>query len=265
MSSMTLLIALEFAETGQNAATRKRKADALLDGENGQVERVPFLTDDIKNELWAIIFNTDQKPFKAKKMSFAHMIRTDGVSCSVLLKMKEQPNDRQADFTAGGKKKKGKQPVEKYIDEISWNEDDPSKTIVGIDPNMGNLLYCSTEDGQCTFRYTQNQREHETKSKRFGYIRWKEKRSHIEDGKNIEEWESTLSNYDHKTVNFVKFKAYVKQKTGGEFESKGLLREANFSEAEIKYVLQHTTIGAEINQQFRKDRWKCGERHYRNW
>jgi hypothetical protein len=104
-----------------SAATRKRKADALLEGKNGQVERVAFLTDHIKNELWAIIFNTDQKPFKAKKMSFAHMIRTDGVSRSVLLKMKEQPNDQQADFTAGDKKKKGKQPVEKYIDEISWH------------------------------------------------------------------------------------------------------------------------------------------------
>jgi hypothetical protein len=79
-----------------NATRRKRKADALLEGENAQVERMPFLTDDIKNALWAIIFNTDQKPFKAKKMSFAHMIRTDGVSCSVLLKMKDNRTiDRQ--------------------------------------------------------------------------------------------------------------------------------------------------------------------------
>jgi hypothetical protein len=143
-------------------------------------------------------------------------------------------------------------------------QQDASKTIVGIDPNMGNLLYCSTEDGQCTFRYTQNQREHETKSKRFGYIRWKEKRSHIEDGKNIEEWESTLSNYDHKTVNFVKFKAYVEQKLVvnskiGAFYEKRIFRKLRLS------TFYNTTIGAEINQQFRKDRWKCGEGHYRNW
>ena len=77
-----------------------------------KMQKVPFLTDDIKNELWAIIFNTDQKPFKAKKMSFAHMIRTDGVSCSVLLKMKEQPNDQQADFTAGGKRREESNPGE---------------------------------------------------------------------------------------------------------------------------------------------------------
>jgi transposase len=66
---------------------------------------------------------------------------------------------------------------------MTWDAADASKTIVGIDPNMGNLLYCSTDDGKRTFRYTQNQRQHETKSKQFGYIRWKEKTSHIEDEK----------------------------------------------------------------------------------
>jgi transposase len=85
------------------------------------------------------------------------------------------------------------------------------KTAVGIDPNMGNLLYCSTEVGDKKMRYTRNQRRQELKTDWYDDIRENEKESKI-GGKSVEEWESTLSIYDHKTTLKEQFKDYVRQK-----------------------------------------------------
>jgi transposase len=162
------------------------------------------ITRDHLHGLWNIFFKIDKKPFKAKRKFFQYMIRTDGVSCSVHL-----GNEPKKEGKGHGKKSKSIDFEEKYIDEIEW---DSSKIIVGIDPNMGDLLYCSTEDGTETYRYTQNERRHDLDTKRYGFIRWKEKTTTIIDGRNVEEWESTLSEFNHKTASETRFRDYIKQK-----------------------------------------------------
>lgn len=172
-----------------------------------------------KNEdkIWKFFFRTELSCFKKKNYSFHHMICTDGISCSILLIRNDMIGKR-----IPTNKKKGNN--EKYIDELE-NKDYKrlkDKTIVAIDPNKGDLIYCvddvTKERNQ--FRYTQDQRRNETKSKKYQKIILEKKQEKIE-GKTITQWETELSLvdketelsiYDKKTLNFIKFKNYLLKK-----------------------------------------------------
>ena len=151
------------------------------------------------------------KCFHCKKdkhnFTFHHMIETDGVSCSIILKRKDKVGTRQLP------KQKGVE--EKYIDEITAEEREKlaDLKLVAIDPNMGDLLYCVDSDqrDQTKFRYTQNTRRKETKFKKYHNLRQDMKKKVI-DGKSVVEWETAMSAYNKKTLNFEAFKTYIKQK-----------------------------------------------------
>ena len=68
---------------------------------------------------------------------------------------------------------------EQYIDDLSESDCETlsPRKVVGIDPNMSDLLFCSNEDGTEQFRYTQNQRRHEVNVKRYEQITQKEKKT----------------------------------------------------------------------------------------
>ena len=72
-------------------------------------------------------------------------------------------------------------------------------------------MYCINEDGQ-KFRYTQDQRRKETKQKKYRNILQENKLETKINDKNIVEWETVLSHYNKKTLDFDKFKDYIKQK-----------------------------------------------------
>lgn len=78
---------------------------------------------------------------------------------------------------------------------------------------MCDLLYCCNEDASKQFRYTQNQRQKEMKSKTYQQILLNEK-NHCEpvDGRTISEWESDISNHNSKTVSPTKFSNYIRTK-----------------------------------------------------
>ena len=170
------------------------------------LERDGTMTREQMYHLWMIFFKIDKKPFKSKGKFFQYMIRTDGVSCSVVL-----GDSPKKEGKGRGERSTRDDECEPYVEDMSW-DGDVGKTIVGIDPNMGDLLYCSTEDGKKTMRFTQDERRRDLGTKRYGFIRWKEKTSAIIEGKNVEEWEATLSRFDHKTTSKDYFKEYVKQK-----------------------------------------------------
>ena len=111
-------------------------------------------------------------------------------------------------------KKKLVVKTEQYVDELNTAEktDLKQKSVVGIDPNMSDLLYCVNEDASKRYRYTQNQRRQETKMKKYQQIILNEKNNIKVDGKMITEWETALSDYNHKTVNIEQFKAFIKTK-----------------------------------------------------
>jgi hypothetical protein len=103
---------------------------------------------------------------------------------------------------------------EQYIDDLSADETEglKQKAVVGIDPNMSDLLYCVNEDASKQYRYTQNQRRQETKVKKYRQIMLNEKNHTTVEGRSIIEWESNLSTYDRKTVDSDRFKAFIKAK-----------------------------------------------------
>lgn len=159
--------------------------------------------------LWKAMFKLNRREFKAKHYTFNFTLDTDGVSACTLLIRKDLVGKRLP-------KAKKVDKREAYIDDLSDSECESlsSKKVVGIDPNMSDLLFCSNEDGSEQFRYTQNQRRHETNVKRYEQITQKEKkRTHNRvEGRTITEWETDLSVHNHRTVDSNGFKAYIKAK-----------------------------------------------------
>jgi len=115
-----------------------------------------------KKEIWDMFLTTNKKAFKARDYVFNHMIDTDGVAFSILLIKRDMEGKRM-------NRKKYKVGREPYIDGLTSSEKESllAYKVVGIDPNMGNLLFCVNEkDNKTSFRYTQNQRRQETKVKK---------------------------------------------------------------------------------------------------
>lgn len=179
-----------------------------------------------KDNIWAMFFRTElrcfnyprkeKKPYdvpgmphqslREQKYQFDHQIETDGEAVTILLVRKDM----------AGRFFKPKQfPItEQYIDEI-----DPvflkGKTIVGIDPNKSDLIHCSmlNDNGERVgFRYTQDQRRKETKTKKYRNIQEELRFNTKIQGKTIKEWETELSKFNNKTLNLTKFQEYVKAK-----------------------------------------------------
>ena len=87
--------------------------------------------------------------------------------------------------------------------------------IVTIDPGKNDLFNSMKESPNSNkhiyFRYTQKQRNHETKHDKYNGIR--EELSNIKiNGKTIKEIEKKLLQYNSKTANFDKFKIYIANK-----------------------------------------------------
>ena len=73
-----------------------------------------------------------------------------------------------------GKKFKSKLKLnsEKYIDELKNYKELKKKNIVAIDPGVNSIITCvnGTDNDATKFRYTQDQRRNETKSKKYSKI-----------------------------------------------------------------------------------------------
>eukprot|EP00201_Polytomella_parva_P015455 CAMPEP_0175051770 /NCGR_PEP_ID=MMETSP0052_2-20121109/7991_1 /TAXON_ID=51329 ORGANISM="Polytomella parva, Strain SAG 63-3" /NCGR_SAMPLE_ID=MMETSP0052_2 /ASSEMBLY_ACC=CAM_ASM_000194 /LENGTH=114 /DNA_ID=CAMNT_0016316105 /DNA_START=335 /DNA_END=679 /DNA_ORIENTATION=- len=93
------------------------------------------------------------------------MIETDGVSVSIVMIRRDLMGKRVP-------KQRQSFDHERYVDDLSSDEREESskRKVVGTHPNMGDLLFCVNEDGSKTSRYTQNQRQQETRDKRYKQI-----------------------------------------------------------------------------------------------
>lgn len=181
----------------------------LFTKENGNKSKMLTKGELVKNKdkIWETFFRTNMKIFENRDYKFNHMIDTDGVSCCVLLIRKDLAGKRAP-------KKKVAVVREEYIDDISDHKAEGFKhnMVVGIDPNMSDLLYCANEDASKRFRYTQNQRRQELKIKKYRHIMQNEKSHLFVDSRSIRDWESDLSKHDRKTVDECRFKAFIKAK-----------------------------------------------------
>jgi hypothetical protein len=163
-----------------------------------------------QHTLWNRIFKLDKKVFKKNNYMFNYMIRTDGISLSVLF--------IRVDKGGNIAKKKLNNKIStdtKYIEDIQWTDKLKKKRVVCADPNLADIIYCGSKNKNGnleTFRYTQNQRRLETRTKKYNKIIHKENTTTIIEGKTIKKIESKLSNYNSKTNNFNKFKTYIIEK-----------------------------------------------------
>ena len=187
-------------------------------------------------KIWKFFFKTEKKCFHLEdnyNYKFHHMIETDGIGCSILLLRKD---------LVGKKIKSPKVSLntEKYIDELTENDYDnlKNKNIVAIDPNLSDLVYCINDKGN-KFRYTQDQRRKETKAKKYRNILQENKINTIIDDKNIVDYETELSHYNKKTLEFIGFKEYIKHK------NKVNIKISNFY---AKYIYRKLKLNSYINR-----------------
>jgi transposase len=164
----------------------------------------------LQNQIWSFFFKTQKRCFynnERHQYRFNHMIETDGVGCSIQLV-------RQDLFGQTRMQKSIDTSIqEKYIDDVG-SDILQSKRLVAIDPNLSDLLYCVTknDDQVIKLRYTQNQRRKETKSKKYLRIIEGFKQDTTIDSQTVLQWESELSQYNHKTLIFEQFRTYIRQK-----------------------------------------------------
>ena len=159
------------------------------------------------------------------------MISTDGVSCSVLLIRRDYVGKN---VPAAVNKSISN---ERYVDEITERERVLFKdhTIVAIDPNMRDLLYCVDSDGkeqflktcacdeslmcECVFkwapiqnkyRYTKSTRNKEAKACGYRKLLKMKKENHVfRDGVTIKDCEDFLCDFSLKTMDLESYKLCV--------------------------------------------------------
>jgi len=184
----------------------------LLGDESTTQHLLNYKKDNNQFSLWNRIFKLNNKVFKKNKYSFHYMIRTDGISISILF---------IRNGIDGKPLKKCPKNITKeeenlqYIEKVKWTEEMLNKKIVVADPNYSDLLYFGAKDEHNnlqTFRYTQNQRRLETGTKKYNKIIDKVNKETKINEKTIKEHEATLSNYNSKTNNYDKFKKYLTKK-----------------------------------------------------
>lgn len=159
-----------------------------------------------EDKIWKFFFRTEKKVFRKTNFSFHHMISTDGVGVSILF-IRDDLIGKRLPVSKKGVNK------EQYIDELNNYSYLQDKKIVGIDPGKSDLIYCvdsATKDAKI-FRYSQDQRRKECKIKKYNNIILGMKNNKIQ-GKTIIEYETELSVYNRKTLDFDKFSIYVKEK-----------------------------------------------------
>lgn len=168
------------------------------------VKNISLLGDNI----WDLFFRTEKKEFKSSTHVFNNQIITDGIGCSILLVQKEYKGQKIRHIK---KPKDYKSGV--YIDEISDIEKKRLKAsqIIGIDPGKDDLIYATNgtmKNGKMmTFRYSQNQRRKETKSKKYRDILNKDRKTN-----KVFKEESKLSDTNSKSCILKNVKTYLRVK-----------------------------------------------------
>jgi hypothetical protein len=181
-----------------------------LFGEHGTKQKLSEAVNENKYPVWNEIFNLDLKVFKKKHYDFAYMIQTDGIGTSLLFIHRNSPK------IAKGRKKVSEPALD--LDEFTNVQNLTTEQInelkkrkvVGVDPGKFNLIYMATEHGKGNkekLRYTCSQRRVESLAQRNSRILEKERKQH-----NIIEEETKFSTNNSKTINYEKFKEYIKEK-----------------------------------------------------
>ena len=207
-----------------------------------------------KNKIWYSLFKMEKrKIFNRKDKVFSYIIKTDGISVSLMFddkktavkkqirqdKMKEgrkkiKNNENQEENiikldenqeekinenqivkqeTKKINKKTSKKKQIKYIDKITKKERQQliNKKIITIDPGHDNIIYSMSNINNSKYRYTQAQKNVQTKKNKYNKIRETLKKGEKYGEDNVCNIESTIT-ISSKTISFNEFKQYIKEK-----------------------------------------------------
>ena len=176
--------------------------------------------------IWPNHFDMTYKAFKHNTYNFHYMIKTNGVACSIMFSKKikviiETPYETiESD-----------EPIKSldYIEKIAITPEMRTKKIVTVDPGTCDLIYCISENktndrknvgepedlskSYTTFRYTQNQRKHEMRTKKYRKIRNAlDEVTIIKDNENVTDIHTQLSSMDSKTCDEDAYLTYCRKK-----------------------------------------------------
>ena len=195
-----------------------------------------------KDKIWKFFFRTEkQKIFgtKNKQYRFNHQISTNGLSCSILLIRSDLYKEGQRNKVKTVKKPKGFR-MEAYADEIGEVEKNIAleKSQVTIDPGIIELLYATNGQTEIVngkhkttqWRYTNDQRRQETRSKYYQKLIEKDKNKTKINGTSVKNWETKLSSTNSKSCRWNSLIGYlsIKLKVSSlllEYYSKDLYRQ----------------------------------------
>lgn len=162
------------------------------------------------NALWSKCFKINNRVFKkGRQYTFNFMIKTDGVSCSVLF-IKTDEFGIPLSKTLENKKCCQEENID-YIENTLITKELQNMKVVCADPNMSDLIYCGSKDADGTletFRYTQNQRRLETRTKKYSKIIDTVNKDTIINDQTIKGIETELSVLNSKSCDYDKFKLY---------------------------------------------------------
>ena len=153
--------------------------------------------------IWNQFFNLDLKVFKQKNYRFNYTLQTDGVAVSLLFVHKLHNGRKTCQHCNVG----GDMSCQ-YVEDLSAEKlaDIQGRKIVGGDPGKYSLAYLADAEGN-KLRYNAFQRKTESMGKRNARIMQTEKTKH-----NVIKKETELSDKNRKTVDYHKFKEYLKEK-----------------------------------------------------
>jgi len=88
------------------------------------------------------------------------------------------------------------------------------RNVLGIDPGMCDLLHAvnGPDKHDTTWRYTQVQRKLTLKTKKYSKIRSKKFKKVFINNRTINEWQQDPRNISKRSIDFNKFKEYLKYK-----------------------------------------------------
>jgi hypothetical protein len=202
-----------------------------------------------KQEMWSLIFNLDAKIFKKNGYAFNNMIKTDGISCSIIFAKNEYIKNGQLKKINIGTAKKMKtlrEVIENaYIEE---NIDKIKENYATTDPNFGNMLNMIGKNNK-RIRYTRNQRNNETKNKKYKMIR----KSVDEKNAKIKESEDKLTKCNFKSCDFKEMVKYITIKNEIEREVKEHYRQKIYRKLKLNTYIMTQKSETEMIRKIKKE------------
>lgn len=184
---------------------------------------------EVQTMVWKAFLGREDKVFRDRNYEFHHLIRTDGVSCSLLFHKKDPEGDMEGpaakrpcivedarDATGGNPFVDPICPKSDrflHIEELSEVQRETLRTrnVVGCDPGKRNIVFLVDETQGKTLRYTAAQRRRESKASRGTWVLLQEKRRHSVDGRTVEEVETEFSrgSYSARTMKVATYMEYL--------------------------------------------------------